>query len=299
MRRLIILVVLLGGGIQAQVTQNTVYEALLTDTAAVPTTSAVVTNIAQSGHMISIYLKDNTPNVCNLPAGNPSFRAEFSWDQVTWFAPSMAYDSAIVDALGNIYVLGMLPGAFPYVRVTVATFDTANCLVDVFYTGISGGQPIVTDIGRAITPGTDGWSNHLIAHTISSDLSIGSLLVSPMLFDGTAWDRALGCDLNTDVTVGVNTTAQVVALAAGHNIKVCSFLLSSAANGTIQFVEGTGVNCAVGTANIIGAMHVGANAAISQEVGLGKLFQNTTANALRVATAGGASAVGYVSWARY
>ena len=111
-------------------------------------------------------------------------------------------------------------------------------------------------ISGAPVPGgiedTSGNAEYQAAANRVGDANAGGQIPSsaPSLFNGATWDRALTCTSNAifvDSTVG-NT--QVIPASGATKIHICkwSFITGGAVN--VQLNQGTGVNCAGGTASL-------------------------------------------------
>lgn len=106
----------------------------------------------------------------------------------------------------------------------------------------------------------------------------------------------VGLSTTQVITVGANTTVQIIAPNTIKKIGVCGLLLTAGVAGTAQLIEGTGVTCGTGTANLSGAMTlavgtplaIGAPAPIFPTLAVG--------DALCITTAGGATVAGMISF---
>ena len=129
--------------------------------------------------------------------------------------------------------------------------------------------------------------------------ALGSLNVTGqnMLFNGTTWDRQFYCNQQAQVTVTAGATTQIVALSGSTVIRVCSIHIGISATGTYSFVQGTGSNCATGTATIIPATSlITGNVVTANDQG--GLFQSGSGNALCIAAVTG-NVQAFVRYAQY
>lgn len=95
-------------------------------------------------------------------------------------------------------------------------------------------------VAGAVTP-TDGFSN-----------AGGAQTIYPLRFNGTTWDRATVCTSRTAIALAGAGNTEVIAAVGAARIRVCHLSLSFQAAVDVQLTEGTGANCAAGTANITG-----------------------------------------------
>lgn len=70
--------------------------------------------------------------------------------------------------------------------------------------------------------------------------------------DGTNTSSFIQCPLRAVITLNAAGNTQIIA-AGANTIRVCQISLSLDTPTTVQLTEGTGANCAVGTANVTGA----------------------------------------------
>lgn len=279
-----------------------VYEQVFTDLDTVPAVSGNLPSIGQSSHFIITHAKDNTPNVCVSPAGNVNVDLEVSFDGTQWFAGVMA-EAAFVqtDELGNVYQYVVNGGTFPYLRLRVINLDTVNCVADIYYAGsLNASNILQARLGR-VTANDAPVDNHSqILMPGAYNQNYRPLAVVNYAFDGDRADMLLDCENTVEISVGPATTAELVGLQASQSIRVCSFSLTMNAAGAVQFVEGTGANCAVGASNITGAYSLPINGFIRDGNTVGRLFTVTEGEALCLTTTGaGASAGGLLTYAQY
>ncbi len=168
-----------------------------------------------------------------------------------------------------------------------------------------------------VTAGADGVAN---ANAVTPAAGTGGLTAWANVFNGTAWDRqrgstagTLGAGLGSGVTGGVIASkavcdlyapitlaaaigyTEVVALAAGQQIRVCNISLSFAAVETPSLAYGTGANCAAGTTAITGAY----TNVLALALDFTDPLRVPAANALCVRQTIGAGGGGLVSYAIY
>lgn len=168
-----------------------------------------------------------------------------------------------------------------------------------------------------VNAGADGVAN---ANAVTPAAGTGGLASWSSVFNGTAWDRmrgsaagTLGAGLGSGLTGGVIASkavcdsyapitlaaaigyTEVVALAAGQQIRVCNISLSFAANETPSLAYGTGANCAVGTTAITGAY----TNILALALDFADPLRVPAANALCVRQTVGAGGGGLVSYAIY
>lgn len=264
-----------------------------------PRISAVLPNIGQSTHIVVARLVDL--GACIAPYGNAEIHFQRSWDNIVWFDEFGQGDVDFfqIDDLGTIYAYGFYQGSFPYTRIRVEQFDTVNCRLDVFYSGTVGTNGgVLAQIGEGLA-GQDNVTNS-ITDVFNSSGASNPVRNAPLAFDGNAWDRLIDCEDTVAVSVGAGATTQLVALAAGEQIRVCSFSLSMAAAGTVQLITGTGVNCAAGPTALTGAYTLAQGIPLGVGGNLGRAMTGPAGDALCLVTTGaGATAQGVLSYAQY
>jgi hypothetical protein len=168
-----------------------------------------------------------------------------------------------------------------------------------------------------VNAGADGVAN---VNAVTPALGTGGLTAWANVFNGTSWDRmrgsvagALGAGLGSGVTGGVIASkvvcdlyapvtlaaaigyTQVVALAAGQQIRVCNISVAFAGNETPSLAYGTGANCAVGTTAITGAY----SNVLALALDFADPLRVLAANALCVRQTVGAGGGGLVNYAIY
>jgi hypothetical protein len=99
------------------------------------------------------------------------------------------------------------------------------------------------------------------------------------------------------INVGAATTTQIVGLAAGTTVSVCSFSATLAGTTpTVKFVTGTGTDCVTGPAALTGVYAPVTGSVISHGGG-GTLFQSAAASEICATTVGtGSSFQGVLSY---
>ena len=278
----------------------TIYNQVFADLGVAPSTSANIQNRGQDGHIVAILLKDNAPAVCVTPFGAPEIEFQISWDNVLFFSDVLAgIDRVDTDSITNLYMYVANAGPFPFIRIRVVQFDTVNCLMDVYYSGTTGSQTSIES--RTILRRTGGDARDDVQGFMIDRLNIEAhQAVSPLVFNGETWDRLLDCDTTAVIDVGAAATTEIVALAAGEVIYVCSVSLSLGAAGTAQFIEGTGADCVTAPSNVTGAYSLGATLPLVMGGNLGRLWIGTASEALCITTVGGgATAEGLISYEQY
>jgi len=153
----------------------------------------------------------------------------------------------------------------------------------------------------SLSSGVDGIANSATvwATRSGSQTTVGPIVMSPMLFNGSTWDREFTCPNSAIVNVAAAATTQIVALASSQIIRVCSFVISGDTLATTAtFVYGTGANCGTGTTSLTGAMRLADEGNISATGANGSLFRTIASNALCLTAATGA-VTGFVTYAQY
>lgn len=203
---------------------------------------------------------------------------------------------------------GATPGAWVTFAGTVVNGINPNTSVAQATTRFSDYYPWMRVRLDAITggPGTVvgvlyGWKippSTLVS--VSGTVTVAGTVTSQnQLFNGDTgtWFNEYGCTESApfDITAG---TTQIVALAAGQQIRVCKIIASWDATVDLSYIYGTGANCAVGTTALTGTIQ--SITAIADDL---KNSQSAlivpASNALCLVQTGAANGGGYVVYARY
>ena len=135
----------------------------------------------------------------------------------------------------------------------------------------------------AVTP-VDGLSNAANVHQ-----------VYPFEWNGATWDRQLVCTSRAAIALAGAGNTQIVAAVAATRIRVCHLSLAFQAAVDVQVTEGTGANCAVGTANVTGLYEDVLTAAFDFDSPL----LGTLAQALCINLGAGITGGGVITYAQY
>jgi hypothetical protein len=74
----------------------------------------------------------------------------------------------------------------------------------------------------------------------------------PYLFNGATLDLQYGCPNSVIVDDSTSGNVQIIAASGATQVHICKASFTTAAAVNIQFTQGTGANCVVGTANLSG-----------------------------------------------
>jgi hypothetical protein len=192
---------------------------------------------------------------------------------------------------------------------------------------------------NASSADADALSNTELTHT-SVGNTVLYPRVMPRVYNGTTWDRQPGntagafvqgsqaigatpaqnplfiyrsgngasavaspiiCGLQAVVTVAAASTTSVIGAVGGQLIRICGFVISQAANGTFQFISGTGGSCGTGTASLTGAFPTQAGVPFPVGVTISPIFTaNATSDEVCIVTTGtNANVAGVISFARF
>ena len=246
MRRVFILILACAAALIAQTTENVFLQPdcilpfnLVTVGAALPPTSGF--NNRQIGcniWQIQYAANGFTALTLSLQAapdnnGMPGTWATMSATAVFGVNPNTSTTgaSALLNSFGATFP--------PWVRVHLdAGTGTGNVIGVAF--GFRRAEAIVngavaaniTQIGGVNVPTTDG----------SSAVSV---------WNGTTWDKSFVCTVQAPITLAASGNTQIIPAGVGV-LRVCHISFSTTATEDIQFVQGTGTNCATGTANLSG-----------------------------------------------
>jgi hypothetical protein len=99
-------------------------------------------------------------------------------------------------------------------------------------------------------------------------------------------------------SVAAGVTTQVIAPVANQTVSICGFVASSVAASTVQFIYGTGTNCATGLVAWTAAANIGASIPLAFQSTFA-FFSPPTGNGVCL-TAGGTGPVNIsISFAQY
>lgn len=108
------------------------------------------------------------------------------------------------------------------------------------------------------------------------------------------------CDQSANFTVAaLNGSSQVVAAAASKKIYICHASWSVSAAVKVKWTEGTGTNCATGSADLTGQYPLAANGGAVLPFGLNPLETKTAGDALCVNTSAAADIGGVIQYAQF
>jgi len=100
-----------------------------------------VRNMGAVSHLLMVQLASQPGRTCSGGAVNIGLEA--SYNQAIWTPIGAQLSGITADANGNLVGIATAQGAYPYVRVNVRSFYTANCQLTAWYTGSQGPQSIV------------------------------------------------------------------------------------------------------------------------------------------------------------
>jgi hypothetical protein len=131
---------------------------------------------------------------------------------------------------------------------------------------LPGGGVDAGGLARAIA--TDSVGQQAIANAVSAAATAGVSLSTrsmtdylgfpiynreiPYLFNGATLDLQYGCSSSVIVDDSTSGNVQIIAASGSTQIRICKASFTTAAAVNIQFTQGTGSNCASGTANLSG-----------------------------------------------
>jgi hypothetical protein len=98
-------------------------------------------------------------------------------------------------------------------------------------------------------------------------------------------------------TFGSGVPVQLIAGVATKKIYVCGFYMAVVNNTAVQFTEGTGGICAIGSATVTGPMRASANSGVVMSLApFAVAFTNTVAGALCIGGSAGQTVSGWISY---
>lgn len=128
--------------------------------------------------------------------------------------------------------------------------------------------------------------------------ALAAVVLAPAAAQTPTYQGEGQCPFTATVAVSAGATTQLVALAAGKRVRVCSFSVSLSAAGTFKFVQGTGTNCGSNTADLTAAQTLATGTPLSLS-GMGPpLFRTLAARALCGAAVTG-NAAGWITYGQY
>jgi hypothetical protein len=187
----------------------------------------------------------------------------------------------------SLSIVSFAPGA-----VVTANQGAANTAVNRWPVYLSDGAAAqgtqANPLFSRLSDGTNPFG------TLANPLSAGQ-----EYYDGaaTAYTPVPACTERAAITIAGAGTLEIVALAAGDQIRVCHLSLSYSGATNLTLVYGTGANCGVGTTAISGAYTNILSLALDLE---GRsLVTVPVANALCLTTSAAVTGGGFVTYARY
>ncbi len=101
------------------------------------------------------------------------------------------------------------------------------------------------------------------------------------------------------IAVTTNTTTQLVALKSGQSILVTAVAVISSGTGDIQFVAGTGTNCATGQTTLTGNIPLTAQVGFAPGSGIGVILVVPKSQALCIVTDQSVNMEGWLAYAQF
>ncbi len=131
--------------------------------------------------------------------------------------------------------------------------------------------------------------------TTANPLSAGQELYNGV---AGAWTPTPACLQRAAITIAGAGTLEIVPLGAGTTVRICHLSLAMAGATNITLVEGTGVNCAGGPANISGAYTNILGLALDFE-GRSIVTTSAASQAVCVTNSAAVTGGGFVTYTRY
>jgi len=113
----------------------------------------------------------------------------------------------------------------------------------------------------------------------------------------TNWTPAPACDQRATVTLAGAGTTQIIAASGATSVRLCHLSLSLDGASDVTVVQGTGVNCATGPANITGAYQNLLGLAL--DLGDRSLVTAGASQAVCVTLSAAVNGGGFVTYAQY
>jgi hypothetical protein len=102
---------------------------------------------------------------------------------------------------------------------------------------------------NASAAAADGVSNTQLGPTDAAGVAIYARVL-PFHFTGSTWDRELGCTSSIIFDGSTSGNTQIIAASGATQVRICKATMTAASSVSLQFKQGTGSNCAVGTADM-------------------------------------------------
>lgn len=263
---------------------NTVYSTLFTNTAApvIVPVSGTLTNIGQSNHQVVLVFSNAPSHTCSNKTATGQL--EFSYDNTNWLV--FGSPTAAITSANTAIWFGS--GAFPFVRFNLTSFDTTNCRVSGYYSGILGGalstqvtgqQPVGQQVLGSLRP--------IVIGGLSGVDNTNRSIVAAVPICNKSFSFKFSTDNTTHLVSGITS--------AGVSIKVCSVVINSnpittpADDTNIRIFQGTDNTCSVLSATFIDVT-VARYSVASMNGGISPLFTTASGTSLCVQGASGTSA---------
>jgi hypothetical protein len=190
-------------------------------------------------------------------------------------------------------MLAAMPACAVAQSINVCDRDTPGNCVNVSAGGVLDTGVDLSDVlgtsSLVLATGADG-----IANTTDTVL----VAAFNYCWNGTTWDRCFSynpCDraARTQLPINQSASAEIVAASAGKKIYVCSGMLATDADETVQFVEGTGTVCATSQGALSGVISLPAD---GNGFLINYLQTNTAAEALCILQGGTEDIDGWITY---
>lgn len=198
-------VALLVGGLGAQYNTDTTWATITTGyQGALPALLPIPspTQIGATTHTITAGIRNAPSKTCSTTL--LIARLQVSEDNVNWFVPNgNVSQTAATLILGTGYVYqtqSRLNGSYPYIRVLLNSFDTTNCVADVFYFGNKSNTTFNTQNFSSAPQTFNTTGDHnLVSNNTGNQICLRGLILwnvttaqTVKLTDGSAGSTILG-----------------------------------------------------------------------------------------------------------
>lgn len=136
----------------------------------------------------------------------------------------------------------------------------------------------------------DGQAANVLKMTGIGTASYLPLNIVPSLYNGTTLDTQFYCNTSAVGTVTASGATQILPIVASKSYRICAFRASTTPAVALQLSQGTGTNCATGSAGLSLALLGVTNVVF--EPGSSAAYKGISANAVCI-TLGAAQTVNY------
>lgn len=234
-------------------------------------------------------------NATILAGANPNTNTTGNYTQLTgynpWVRMTLASSTGSGEVDGAVYGY-RIPSAAGTITgtITVTGTVTAN-------QGTANASPWPVTTGTSIA-GADGQGNNAAELATPGGSAANAFLGTfDYGFNGATWDRRFICTNQASFNLSGSGNTQIIALSGSTVIRICHLSFATTAAEDVKVTQGTGSNCAGGTADVTGLYK--SVSAMALDFAPTSALRGTAANAICINQSAVQALGGIVIYAQY